>query len=152
MAVNELSIVHYLMGGQLPVQKWGAAVSPITDRLPVVPLLGALCSFQLFQSRSLHQLAAGAEAQVWAAAMLPVTDRLPVVPLLGAHSQVLYCMSFGAVGAEMDSGGFANHRPATSGAAAGCITSAHLYGSQSASWQVLMRLGLQPHVHAHFAK
>ncbi len=41
MAVNELSIVHYLMGGQLPAQKWAAAVSPITDRLPVVPLLGA---------------------------------------------------------------------------------------------------------------
>ncbi len=41
VAVNELSIVHYLMGGQLPAQKWAAAVSPITDRLPVVPLLGA---------------------------------------------------------------------------------------------------------------
>ena len=40
MAVNELAVVHYLMGGQLPAQKWLAAVSPLTDRLPVVPLLG----------------------------------------------------------------------------------------------------------------
>lgn len=46
MAVNELSIVHYLMGGQLPAQKWAAAVSPITDRLPVVPLLGACLHLQ----------------------------------------------------------------------------------------------------------
>lgn len=40
VAVNELAVVHYLMGGQLPAQKWLAAVSPLTDRLPVVPLLG----------------------------------------------------------------------------------------------------------------
>ena len=41
VAVNELAAVHFLMGGQLPSQKWAAAVSPLTQ-LPVVPLLGAL--------------------------------------------------------------------------------------------------------------
>ena len=44
MAVNELAVVHYLMGGELPTQKWLAAVSPLTDRLPVVPLLGGRSS------------------------------------------------------------------------------------------------------------
>eukprot|EP00208_Stichococcus_sp_RCC1054_P009055 CAMPEP_0206150144 /NCGR_PEP_ID=MMETSP1473-20131121/38148_1 /ASSEMBLY_ACC=CAM_ASM_001109 /TAXON_ID=1461547 /ORGANISM="Stichococcus sp, Strain RCC1054" /LENGTH=502 /DNA_ID=CAMNT_0053547637 /DNA_START=817 /DNA_END=2325 /DNA_ORIENTATION=- len=39
VAVNELGTVHFLMGGQLPAQKWLAAVSPLTN-LPIVPLLG----------------------------------------------------------------------------------------------------------------
>lgn len=52
------------MGGQLPAQKWLAAVSPLTDRLPVVPLLGGhLKERQSFSSSSyLSAMAASAAA------------------------------------------------------------------------------------------
>jgi hypothetical protein len=54
VAVNELAVVHYLMGGQLPAQKWLAAVSPLTDRLPVVPLLGGRLDGRQRCSSALH--------------------------------------------------------------------------------------------------
>ena len=59
MAVNELAVVHFLMGGQLPAQKWAAATSPITDTLPIVPLLGALRTIHCWKIPSSSQFVKG---------------------------------------------------------------------------------------------